>query len=420
MESSGRGHAAQTWRAEMIRPVRQRRAAFAMGAVLLAGCGGPAPVASPSSSQPPTSGPVASSSASSSGTAGIAAEAWAAEICDLNADWVQASQDAAAQFPNPAQPTLAALQAVHASRRPIVVTATDRADERAQALEVFPGGRPFHDALAAELADRAASTPALYNAIAAATSVEAITQLLTESSTSGGRLLSTTTRAIARISLAAADALAAVKTGCRFFESDARAWVRGRPSVTFGTTIADDRFETAGRWPVGPIAGGEIRIEGGAMVVSLTTGGASRMISTTSIDPSPLGDVRIEASVVGETYALSGLACRANGAQRYTVQMNPYGQILIYRWSDRQELLGRRAPPYDDIQSRPLNLAMECVGGRSGQALLIAAYQDGQRVAEVVDEQPLAADGEAGLFAQTLGLPSTTRFEAIRVLVPAR
>ena len=50
---------------------------------------------------------------------------------------------------------------------------------------------------------------------------------------------------------------------------------------------------------------------------------------------------------------------------------------------------------------------------------MIAVYLDGERVAEVLDARPLAPQGLAGMFAQTVGIPSTTSYDDIRILVPA-
>ena len=95
-------------------------------------------------------------------------------------------------------------------------------------------------------------------------------------------------------------------TGCRFFEFDARARVRGAVTADFSKTVIQDDFAKVGVWKVGPFDGGDVAVAGGKLSMHLTVSGASHMVTTSGHQQTAFGDVRLET-----TYSPSPHRCPA-------------------------------------------------------------------------------------------------------------
>jgi hypothetical protein len=304
-------------------------------------------------------------------------------------------------------------------RRPRMDALTSTALERTRAVERVAGGDPLQDALAAEFANQQTTSAAFFDALAKASSLADVETAINAQGAANVEFVAASSRAVTAIPLPLADAIAAVD-GCRFLEFDARARVHGVPTGTFSKEVIHDTFDEAGFWKVGPFAGGSTAVRDGRLSISFAEGGGAHAVTATSGHPqTAFGDVRVEATFSLEPNALSGLTCRSTGGAYYSVQVNPIGLVLIYRFAPRQTLFGRRTAPKGTVLAKQVDMAIECAGGRDGKPLVIAVYLDGERVAEVVDDRPLAPQGLAGMFAQTVGLPSTTSYDEINYLVPA-
>lgn len=345
-----------------------------------------------------------------------AIQAWAAEICDANADFADGSVQVSTDFPEPAERTLESVQQVHAARRPGTEANLSAALDRLRDVAPLPGGQAFVDALQAELEGTIDTLPSFYDSIASATSLDEADQGLNDYGMAASQRLLDSARAVAEIDIVYADAVAAVSTGCRFFEFDARSRPHGLDTGIFSETVLDDSFEQPGDFRLGPFEGGEVGIADGALTMSFT-GTGSKAVLTDQHDPSSFHDVRVEATFTSSGSALAGLSCRDDGENRYFVVVNPLGLILIYKSGD-SPLLGRRAAPEGFDPLAAINLAIECVAGNL-DPVLIAVYLDGERVAEVVDEDTLASEGFVGMYTQSLAPGATAAFQNIKILGPA-
>ena len=102
---------------------------------------------------------------------------------------------------------------------------------------------------------------------------------------------------------------------------------------------------------------------------------------------------------------------------RYTVVVHPLGLIRISRSVD-SPLLARRVAPAGFDATEGVNLAIECVHGNE-LPFLIAVYLEGERVAEVVDEDMLASEGFAAMYTQSLAAGASSAFQNFKLSVPA-
>lgn len=318
--------------------------------------------------------------------------------------------------PDPTDRTLDNLRQVYRDRSPLLHTLFGDILGRLETLAPIPGVEPLADSLKDEVSSQDASLVLFDADVEAATSVEDLDAAL---EATAGRIhgFVESARAVAALPLAVTDELATVTSGCRNLEYDALARVHGVETKDFASTAVEDDFASAGLWPDGPFNGGTTDYVDGTLRVTFTEAG-NHGITTKGIDPSRYHDVRVEATYSIDEFALSGLSCRGNGERRYTVQVNPTGLVLIYRWGDTQTLLGRRAMPVGAVAAGAVNLAIECIDGNLSP-LRINVYLDGERVAEVSDPDPLGPDGVIGMFAQGLGGTAVTAYDDFAVLVPA-
>jgi hypothetical protein len=342
--------------------------------------------------------------------------AWAADICAVNASFLADNQQITTDIPEPADRTLDALKQVNADRQPRVEQGYRDAIDGLNALMPYTGGEPFRMALLTEFQSALDELPAFYQAIANATTVEEIDAEHVSRGTANSARLLASARSVVATDVAFSDAIAAVTTGCRFFEFDARARVHGIETPQFSEVVIDETFDAPGDWPIGDFEGGTVTIADGALTLAFDA--AVIQSVETNGQPTPrFHDVRIESHFAMDGSALVGLSCRGSNVERYYVLVNAIGLILIYRTSDNS-LIGRRAAPDGFDGSLGLDLAIECLAGNSDPFSFIV-YLDGERVAEVQDEQSLESEGFAGMLAQAFAPGASAAFESFRVLVPA-
>lgn len=401
-------------------------------AMALAACSGglvatPTPpagaTATPAVSAPPTTPPTPSPTAPASPTVPpatatplpepSAAEvaAWAADICAINATFLADNQQITTDIPEPADRTLDALKQVNAERQPRVEQAYGDAVDALGALTPYPGGEAFRLALVDEFQSALGAMPSFFQAIADATSVEEIdAQYANRGAVNSAGLLGSA-RAVTEMDVAFSDAVAAVTTGCRFFEYDARARVHGIEVPAFSEVAFEDSFDDDSNFGGDSSGGSTTEISAGSIVVSFDQ--ASWLLLPA---PHQYHDARIETRVRLDGSLLAGVVCRGDGPRSYEVVINELGLILIYQMPDNQ-LLGRRAAPEGFDASAGMDLAVECFAGNSDPFSLVV-YVDDELVAEVQQEHAFASEGRAGLYAQAFAPGATATFDEFRVLVP--
>lgn len=342
--------------------------------------------------------------------------AWATDTCAINESFLAENQQITLDIPEPAERTLEALQQVNADRQPRVEGAYGGAVDALAGVTPYPGGEPFRLALVNELQTALDAMPAFFEAIADATSVEDIDAQYTTRGTVNTAGLLASARSVVDIDIAFADAVAAITTGCRFFEYDARARVHDIETPDFSEVVIDETFDAPGDWPTGDFDGGTVTIADGALTLDFDAA-VVQSVETAGQATARFHDARIESHFAMDGSALVGLSCRGGPAERYYVLVNALGLILIYRTSD-SSLLGRRAAPDGFDAALGMDLAIECLAGNSDPFSLIV-YLNGERVAEVQDEHSLESEGLAGMLAQAFAPGASATFDSFRVLVPA-
>jgi hypothetical protein len=315
--------------------------------------------------------------------------------------------------PNP--PELVPLQQMWAARRAHIEPAAAAAIARLDALTPPTGGEPFHAALRAEFSEQGAAE--FFDAVAAAETAETIFGLDAQRT---GRLLgalSNSLRSVPMLDQPLIDALAAITSGCRFFEFDARAAPQDRPTEDFSEIAIDDSFDADSAFSSGAFEdGSEVSVADGELAVTFPGGQGFHQVLTDSLGDALYHDARIEATIRNGGSGLAGLVCRSDGGSGYGVVVNPMGLILIYRFGQSQPLIGRAAAPDGFDAALGYHLAIECVRGNL-DPLLIAVELDGVRIAEVLDNDPFASEGYVGMFTQWLAAGSETVFEDFKVTV---
>jgi hypothetical protein len=372
------------------------------------------PTAAPTPAPSPTAAPPTATPLPSPDAQEIAA--WAADICALNATFLRDNQSITEDIPEPADRTLEALKQVNADRQPRVEQLYEDAIAALNALTPYPGGDAFRQALLSEFQSALDAMPAFFQAIADATTIEEIdAQYATRGSISGAGLLGSA-RSVVEMDVAFSDAVAAITTGCRFFEFDARARVHGIATPDFSEVVIDETFDEPGNWPTGDFDGGTVSIADGALTVAFDSA-VIQGVETAGQATPRFHDARIESHFALNGSALVGLSCRGSSAERYYVLVNAIGLILIYRTSDNS-LIGRRAAPENFDASLGIDLAIECLAGNLDPFSLIV-YLNEERVAEVQEAHALESEGFAGMLAQAFTPGATATFDSFRVLVPA-
>jgi hypothetical protein len=372
------------------------------------------PTSAPTDAATPTAAPATATPLPSPGAAEIAA--WASDICAINATFLSDNQQITLDIPEPTERTLEALKQVNANRQPRIEQGYADAVDALHALTPYPGGESFRLGLLNEFQSALDAMPAFFQAIADATTVEEIDAQYTTRGTVNSAGLLGSARSVVEMDVAFSDAVAAVTTGCRFFEFDARARVHGIETPDFSEIVIDETFDEPGNWPTGDFDGGTVTIADGALTVAFDSA-VVQGVETVGQPTSKFHDARIESHFAMNGSALVGLSCRGSRAERYYVLVNAIGLILIYRTSDNS-LIGRRAAPDDFDASLGLDLAIECLAGNLDPFSLIV-YLNEERVAEVQDAHALESEGFAGMLAQAFTPGASATFDSFRVLVPA-
>jgi hypothetical protein len=345
--------------------------------------------------------------------------AWAQEICRVNDDLVAGTQQIIIEVPDPAEPSLAALQAVTEQRRPLVDELLHETEAQLQAVPGLEPGRPFQNAVAAELTDRRGAAADFFEAVAAATSLADYDEAVFDQAAAAQTATFRSARTIPELPRPLIDAIA-VQPSCRFFELDARAVPRGLPRPDFPVEVGTGDLTDTAEWRLPAVDDGELSISDGRITAAFE-GPAERVLISPSGIAQVEGDVRVESVMAMDGLAFSGVFCRASDAGGYAAQVTSTGLLLLLRRDgDEQTTLGRRVLA-DGAGTLSLDLALECVGGSDDEPLVLAAYLDGVRLIELTDTAPInEGGGMAGLVAHTLGVaPAMTLFESLHIRVPA-
>jgi hypothetical protein len=370
------------------------------------------PTNPPSAPPTPTVAPPTATALPEPTAAEIAA--WAADICAVNTTFLADNQQITTDIPEPADRTLEALKQVNADRQPRVEQIYHDAVDALNALTPYPGGEPFRVALLSEMQSALDAMPAFFQAIADATSVEEVDAEYANRGTISGAGLLKSAQSVVLMDVAFSDAVAAITTGCRFFEYDARARVHGIATPDFSEAVFVDSFDDQSNFSDAAFEDGQIMVDGGSLTMSFTQAGGDSFVAV------PLGrfhDARIESHLHPAGNGLAGLVCRAQGANRYEVDVNQIGLVLIYS-QPGDVLLGRRAAPDGFDASDGVDLAIECLAGNL-DPFTIVVYIDGERVAEVQQEHAAESEGRYGMLARSFASGAVATFDSIRVLVPA-
>jgi hypothetical protein len=405
---------------------RRRIVLALLSALVLVGCNGgpsatptpqvgatatPGTTAAPTSSAQPTPTPAPSTATPLPEPTAEEIAAWAADICAVNAAFLAENQLITTDIPEPAERSLDALKQVNADREPRVVQAYEDAVAGLDALTPYPGGEAFRQALLVEFQSALDAMPAFFAAIAAATTVEEIdTQYLTRGEVNSAGLLDSA-QSVVETDVAFSDAMAAITTGCRFFEFDARARVHGIEMPVFSEVVFEDSFDDESNFETEAFDAGQQTIADGALTQTYSTAGRK----FTRV-PDTYHDARIETHLqLDGTAPLVGLACRGEGDRRYDVWINQLGLVLIYS-QPTDNLLGRRVAPDGFDPTSGVDFAIECLAGNTDPFTLVV-YVNGERIAEVQQEHATVSEGAYGMSANALVPNTVATFDYIRVLV---